>query len=83
MSPAASRPIAPALLHLRAELGQHQRGPARGARRRDADLLDELAALALRDRLDGPDQHVEHVHPHAERPHLVRQPPSSILCVVP
>jgi hypothetical protein len=67
----------------RAELGQHERGSSRGARRRDADLLDELAALALRDRLHGPDQHVEHVHSHADRPHLVRHPSSSTRCVLP
>ena len=58
------------------ELGEHQCGPARGARRRDADLLHQLAALAFRDRLHGPYQHVQHVDSHAERPHLVRHPSS-------
>ena len=70
-------------LHLRPELGEHQRGPASGARRRDPDLLHQLAALPFRDRLHWPDQHVEHVHPHAECSHLVRHPSSPTLCVVP
>jgi hypothetical protein len=69
--------------HLRAELGKHERGPARRARRRDADLLDQFAALALRDRLHGPDEHVEHVHPHAERPHLGGHPSLPTRWVVP
>ena len=51
---------------LGAELRQGQGGAARRARRRDADLLDQLAALALGDRLDRPHQHVEHVHAHRD-----------------
>ena len=49
----------------RAELGQRQRRAAGRARGGGADLLDELAALALGDGLHGPHEHVEHMH--AER----------------
>jgi hypothetical protein len=55
--------------HGGAEPGQHQGGPARRAGGRHADLLDQLAALALRDPLDRPDQHVEHVHAHRDGLH--------------
>ena len=70
-------------LHLGAELREHERRAAGRPGGRDADLLDELAALALGDRLHRPDEHVEHVHAGAERPHLVTHRSSSTRRVVP
>ena len=63
--------------HPRAQLGQHQRRPAGRARGGDADLLDQLAALALGYPVHRPHQHVEHVHSHGDRVHLLGHPRSS------
>jgi hypothetical protein len=54
---------------VRAELRQHERRAAGRARGRHLDLLHQLAALALRDRLDGAHEHIEHVHPHGNGLH--------------
>ena len=67
----------------RAQLRQDERGAARRAGGRDPDLLDELAALSLGDRLHRAHEHVEHVHAGAQRPHLDAHVSSSTLRVVP
>ncbi len=51
------------------ELGEDEPRAAGGPGGGDADLLHERAALALRDLLDGADEHVEDVHPHDDRAH--------------
>jgi hypothetical protein len=48
--------------HGGAELGEHERGAAGRAGRGHPDLLDDLAALPLRDRLHGADEGVQDVH---------------------
>ena len=65
---------------LRSELGQRQRRTAGGPRSGDPDLLDELAALALRDLLDRAHEDVENVDAHRHDPHA---PFSSTGFVVP
>ncbi len=53
-----------------AELGERDRGAAGGARRGHPDLLDELAALTLGDRLDRTDEHVKDVDAERDRSHF-------------
>ena len=53
-----------------AELGERDRGAGGRARRGHPDLLDELAALALGDRLHRADEHVKDVDAERDRTHL-------------
>src|SRR5215217_5684785 len=76
--PHGIRPDRPRTRDLRAQLRKGDRGAARRARGGDLDLLDEVAALALRDRLDRAHQHVQDVHAHGDRVHLIAHPPSSL-----
>ena len=71
----------PRAAHVGAELGHDERRPAGRARGGDTDLLDQLPALPLGDPLDRAHQHVEHVHAHRDRVHVVAHPPSAGLVV--
>jgi hypothetical protein len=67
----------PGAAHGRAELRQRHGRPARRSRRGDPDLLDEPAALSLRNLLHRPDEDVDHVDAERDRVHLARHSPTA------